>query len=597
MTILKAKYFTAESKEAAEAMALAHFKCGREELTIDIVSGDQEGDESWQILAIKGTEAETKSMDAAYAFYYEPDGVFLELYKARGQGADLDRNDLMLHITRKKIIDPGISTIQNLVEKGSGRARIAIFQTEFIYGEDINIVVTGDELEASVRLLPPEPNGPVLSIEDAKRKLIEFGVVQGVDEEALASLLESKEYGEPRLIARATPPVDGEDGKLIFHFSTDERTGSPREIGGGRVDYRSLDLYVPVTEGQLLVSKTEATEGEPGISVKGNLIKQRPGKEISLPRGKNVDVNDLKTEMTATCSGMVDFVNNAINVSNIYKINGDCDMSVGNIDFDGSIHISGSVRSGHTIKATDGITVGGGVEGAKLIAGGSVEVKGGMQGSMKGLIEAGGSVSIMYIEQGTIVADGPVKVDVSIHSRIESGGTIHALGKRGAIIGGQAAAAGDIIANFLGAISNTKTEIAVGVMPRKRARIQALEKEMENLAANKVKLDQLEVYLEKTKGSMDNETWTKLHLSGIENRRINNEDTQVHMTEIAALKSEIENATNSKVHVFETAFSGSRITIGSSAFKVLDEISYASFRYDNGEVVYGPCEISKGDKR
>ena len=594
---MNAKYFTAGSKEDAEAMAAAHFKCGKEELTIDIVSGDQEGDENWQILAIKGTAADTRNMPASYALYYEQEGLFLEIYKERGNGADLDRNDLMHHITRKRIVDPGISTIQGLVEKGSGRARIAISQAEHIYGEDINIVVTGDELEASVRLLPPEPNGPVLSIEDAKKKIFEFGVVQGVDEEALAALLSSKEYGEPIVIAKATPPVDGEDGKLIFHFSTDERTGSPREIGGGRVDYRSLDLYVPVTEGQLLVSKTDATEGEPGMSVKGNPIRQRPGKEISLPRGKNVEINDLRTEMTATCSGMVDFVNNAINVSNIYKINGDCDMSVGNIDFDGSIHISGSVRSGHTIKATDGITVGGGVEGAKLIAGGSVEVKGGMQGSMKGLIEAGGSVSIMYIEQGTIVADGPVKVDVSIHSRIESGGTIEALGKRGAIIGGSAAAAGDIIANFLGALSNTKTEVAVGVMPRKRARIQTLEIELERLATDKIKLDQLDAYLEKTKGSMDNETWTKLHLSGIENRRINNEDRQIHQDEIAALKTEIENATNSRVHVYETAFSGTRITIGSSAFKVLDEIGYASFRYDNGEVVYGPCEISKGDKR
>jgi len=201
----------------------------------------------------------------------------------------------------------------------------------------------------------------------------------------------------------------------------------------------------------------------------------------------------------------------------------------------------------------------------------------------------------MYIEQGTIDAEGPVKVDVSIHSRIETGSTVHALGKRGAIIGGQIAAAGDIFANFIGAVSNTKTEVEVGVMPRKRARIQALEKDMERLAADKLKLDQLDAYLEKSKGSMDNETWTKLHLSGIENRRINKEDTTTSNDEIAALKDDIEHATDSRVHVFETAFSNSRIIIGSSAYKVNNEINYATFRYDNGEVVYGICEKSKGD--
>jgi len=594
---MKAKYFTANDQETVEAMALKHFGCSKEELTIDIISGDQEGDETWQILAIKGAPAETRNLDADFTIYFEEDGVFLEIYEERGSGESLDSNELMHHLSRKKIVDLSITSVQNLVAKGSGRAKIAMTQNEHVYGEDLNIVITGDEQEASVRLLAPEPNGPFLELEMAKTKLKEAGVEHGIDIVELTTLLESKEYGEPRVVAKATPPTDGEDGKLIFHFSTDERTGSPREIGGGRVDYRSLDLYVPVVEDQLLVSKTDATEGMPGTTVRGNPIKQRPGKETVLPRGKNVEVNEDKTEMKATCSGMVDYVNNAITVSNVYKINGDVDMSVGNIDFEGSIDITGSVRSGHTIKATDGITVGGSVEAAKLIAGGSVEIKGGMQGSSKGTIEAGGSVTIMYIEQGTIDAEGPIKVDVSIHSRLETGSTIHALGKRGAIIGGRAASAGDIVANYIGAISNTKTEVEVGVMPRKRARIQVLEKEMERITAEAIKLDQLEAYLEKTKGSMDNETWTKLHLSGIENRRTNSEEKLAFTEEIEALKDEMEHATDSKVHVYETAFSGSRIIIGTSSYKVTDEISYATFKYSDGEVVYGICEFSKGDSK
>jgi len=592
---MKAKYFTAESQDAAESMALSFFSCSKPELTIDIIKGDKEGDEDWQILAIKGTEAETKNMKATYVLYYEEDGVYLEIFPERGQGEKLDTSALSHHLSRKKLIDPGLSAVQNLIAKGSGRTKIAVPQREHIYGEDLHVVVTGDEQEASARLISGEPTGPAMGIDHAKAALAEAGVEHGIDDEALKSMLDGKIYNEPYVVARATPPKDGDDGKLLFNFSTDERTGSPREIGGGRVDYRSLDLYVPVVEGQLLVTRTIATEGEPGISVKGSVIKQKPGKDISLPRGKNVEINDEKTEMKASVSGMVDFINNTINVSNVYKINGDCDMSVGNIDFEGSVHVTGSVRSGHTIKATDGITIAGSVEAARLIAGGSVEVKGGMQGSGKGHIEAGGSVTIMYIEQGTIDAEGPVKVDVSIHSRIETGGSVHALGKRGAIIGGQVAAAGDIIANFIGAVSNTKTEVEVGVMPRKRTRIQALEKDLERLEADLVKLNQLDAYLAKTQGTMDNETWTKLHLSGIENRRINTEDTQMANDEISALKDEIAHAADSKVHVFETAFSGSRVTIGSSTYKVTNEISYATFKYSDGEVVYGICEMSKGD--
>jgi len=593
---MKAKYFTAGSREEAEAAALTYFACGKEALTIDVICGDREGETTWEILAIKGTSSETKNMDAFYTVYYETDGVYLEIYPERGSGADLDRSALMQHLSRKKIVDLGISSVQNVSEKGSGKAKIAMSQAEVIYGEDISVTVTDDELEASVRLLAPEPNGPPMELPAAKQKLTEAGVIHGIDEAALSGVIAAKEYGEPHVVAKATPPADGEDGKLVFHFSTDERTGAPVEIGGGRVDYRTLDLFVPVTEGQLLVTKTDATEGMPGTSVKGSSIKQRPGKETTLPRGKNVSFNDERTEIHASCAGMVEFVNNAINVSSVYKINGDCDMGVGNIDFEGSVHISGSVRSGYVIKATDGINVGGGVEAAQLIAGGNVEVKGGMQGSGKGMIEAGGSVSVMYIEQGSIAADGPVTVDVSIHSKIETGSTLHAKGKRGAIIGGHVMAAGDIVANFIGALSNTKTEVEVGVMPRKRARIMTLEKEMERLKGDKIKLDQLDAYLVKTKGSMDNETWTKLYNSGVENRRINEEEKKAFEQEITTLKNEMEHATDSRVHVFETAFSGSRIVIGSSSYKITDEISYATFKFSDGEVVYGPCELIKGEK-
>jgi hypothetical protein len=565
-------------------------------LTIDIISGEADGDELWQILAINATHEEARNMNAFYGVYYEGDGVYLELYEARGGGKSLDDQELMYHLGRKNIVNLAVQAVQNLTKDGMGRAKIALPQTEVVYGEDINVVVAGNEMEASVRLLPPEENGKAMTIDSAKIRLLEAGVTHGVDESALISLIESKKYNQPYVIARATAAIDGEDGKLIFHFSTDERTGAPRELGCGRVDYRALDLYVPVEEGQLLVTRECATEGAAGTSVRGNEIKQRVGRDVALPRGKNVDINEEKTEMHAVCSGMVEFVNNTITVSSVYKINGDCDLKVGNIDFDGSVQVSGTVRAGHIIKASAGISVGGGVEAATLIAGGNVEVKGGMQGSSKGRIEAGGSVSIMYIERGTVVADGPITVDVSIHSTIETGSTLHAKGKRGAIIGGQAGAAGDIIANYIGAISNTKTEIEVGVMPRKRARIQALEEELERIATDFIKLDQLDTYLEKTVNSMDKETWEKLQRSGQANRKKNEEDFEAFTIEIGELKYELEHATESKVHVLDTVFSGSRIVIGSDAYKINDEISYATFKYSNGEVVWGTCEISKGSK-
>ena len=523
---------------------------------------------------------------------YEEDGVFLEIDAE--SITRLNKDALIQHLKRKAIHAIDNDSLKNIMESG-GYMRIAPPQIEKTYGEDLIVEVTGDNSKAFIRLLAPEFNGPYLKPDYVTKKLSDAGVVYGIDKEALTWIINSRDYSKPHLVARATPKQDGEDGKLIFHFSTDKKTGFPIVISGGRVDLRTLDLFVPVSKDQLLVSRTGATKGKPGTSVRGHVINQTPGKEVALPRGKNVRYDNNRNNMYASCSGLVDYVNKSINVSNVYIISGDCDTSVGNIDFNGSVLVTGSVRSGYTIKATDGINVGGSVESAQLIAGGNVEVKGGMHGSGRGSIEAGGSVSIRFVEQGAIVADGSVNVDVSMHSRIETGGSLHAVGRRGAIIGGQVAVAGDVVANYLGALSHTKTEVAVGAMPRKRIRLSVIEKELDRLAAEIVKLDQLDRYLEKTKNTLNNEMWTSLHNSSAANRQANIEETKSYIEESTELSYEMEHATSSKVHVFETAYSGSRIVIGSNAIKLNDEISYSTFKVNEGEVVYGPCEKSKAD--
>jgi len=589
---MKAKYFSADSRVAAETKAETFFGVGASEIVFENAGPDEES-VPVLILALTGKREELQNADASYGLYYEDDGVYLEIYRERGAGATLAVQALSKHISRKNIngLDP--QAVQAIVAQKSGRKKIAAAQREHIYGEDLTIEITKDEMKVFARLLEPDFGGAALEIDAARKKIEEAGVTNGIDANALKTFLEAKDYGEPFLVAQAVAPTDGEAGKLIYHFSTDERTGRPREIGGGRVDYRSLDLFLPVSDNELLVERIPATEGIPGTTVTGKELKPKPGKEVNLPRGKNVEINEDRTEMRAKTSGMVEFLKGSVTVSNIYKVNGDCDLSTGNIDFDGSVHISGSVRSGHTVKATGAVVIGGTVEAATVISGGNVEIKGGVQGSDKGRIEAAGSITMLFIERGAAIADGSIKIDVSIHSTLEAGGTITAKGKRGAIIGGRAGAAGDIITSFIGAVSNTHTEIEVGVTPKKRARIQTLEKDMERVRGEIVKLDQLDAYLEKTKDKMDPETWDRLYRSGVENRRLSEQNMEDYTIEANDLKYELEHATDSKVHVLDTAFGGSRIIIGNGIYKVTGDIQFATFRYKDAEVTYGPCEKSK----
>ena len=533
------------------------------------------------------------SNDAGFKLSYEPDGVYLELFAESGDGEPLNKVALARYLSRKNIKSFNEGALQNLVLERSGSAKIAPAQQEQILGEDIMIEIPKYDMEARAKLLPPEPGGAPLRFEDAMQKLKLMDVLHGIDEQALNALINEKNYDKSYTVAVASKPIDGENGKLVFHFGTAEKTARPKELEDGRVDYKSLDLYEPVEEGQLLVSRTLATEGTPGMTVKGRQIKQRPGKSVILPKGKNILTNDDKTAMYAKSSGMVEYISGSVNVSNVYSIEGDVDLGIGNIDFDGSVHISGNVRSGHVIKATGGVVVGGVVEASEIMSGGNVEVKRGMQGMDRGRIEAGGSISILYIERGRASAAGSITVDASIHSILEAGESLYAKGKRGSIIGGRAFAAGEIVANSIGSVSTVQTDAEVGFMPGKRERLSLLEKEMDRLAGEMIKLDQLDAYLDKSKAKLDAETFDKLYRSGAENRRSYTEQMEHNTEEINGLRTEMEHATEGKVHVFDTVYTGTRITIASDMYKVNDDIQYATFKNVDGQVTWVPCEKNR----
>jgi len=282
---------------------------------------------------------------------------------------------------------------------------------------------------------------------------------------------------------------------------------------------------------------------------------------------------------------------NVNNTSHVYKIKGDCDLTIGNIDFDGSVHISGGVSAGRTIKATGSIVIAGVAEAATLIAGGDVEMKSGMQGAGKGKIRAGGSVTALYIERGHVVADGSITLDASIHSVLEAETNIIAKGRRGAIIGGKAFAAGYIAANYLGAVSNTKTEIAVGLMKNRRDRIKDLEKDIETISDELIKLNQLKTYLEKAKEKIKPERWHKLHEFGEQTKWSCMENLEDCKAECEKLKYELDKTADSKVHVRSAAFAGSHISIGLATYKISNEISFTTFKYRNGKIAFFPYEL------
>ena len=137
-------------------------------------------------------------------------------------------------------------------------------------------------------------------------------------------------------------------------------------------------------------------------------------------------------------------------------------MSMGNIDFNGDVNITGSVRSGVTVHAMGSIYVGGFVEGATLIAGKDIVLKDGVNTKNSGKIEAGGNISGRFFENTEVIAKGDLQCNYILNCRVLTYGRIFVEGPIGSIIGGDVTGVMGISTTSCGHESNVKTLLRVG---------------------------------------------------------------------------------------------------------------------------------------
>ena len=88
------------------------------------------------------------------------------------------------------------------------------------------IKISDDKMTATIDLVPSKGIGKPLYYNTIKKEIEKIGIVYGVNYELLQKLVESvektKEEKTGVIIAQGTPPEDGEDGRIEFHFSESE---------------------------------------------------------------------------------------------------------------------------------------------------------------------------------------------------------------------------------------------------------------------------------------------------------------------------------------------------------------------------------------
>ncbi|MFI3136715.1 MAG: FapA family protein [Methylococcaceae bacterium] len=470
----------------------------------------------------------------------------------------------------------------------------------------INIDVV--KMSAKLTLIPPYGGTPV-TFNQIQQAMQEKGIVRGIIKNEIQAALKEGVAIE-RIIAQGLAPVRGIDARFQS-LIPQIRERKPQVDNRGNVDYRDLGQLIVVKPGDPLMCRTPATEGKKGWDITGQVLMPQPGQDTQFASGLQGVEFDLDAELDpdnnslllAAITGQPKLVPNGILVEptiNLPKV----DLSIGNLDFDGTINIKGDVTHGMKIYATGDVFVGGTVEAAEIVAGGNVVIKGGVIGHsvqssdpnvapiFNAKIISKGSIAARFAENVCMEASIDIIIEeFSMHNHLTALNRIlvgKSGGKKGQIIGGISCATVLVKTAIMGTNAGLITKIRVGVNPylqlqmdKLKLEIEANEKEQEDI---KKILAFVLAHPEKDKKDLLNKllhTREKLEL----------DCPQLHAERINLLL-QMTLPENVQVIVEDAVHCGAEIQIGNSIWKNNEERGKGAFQIVKGIISFGNIVVS-----
>ena len=456
--------------------------------------------------------------------------------------------------------------------------------------DEIGVVeITKDRMLGVMSFTPPENGGKELDLPAINKIIKKSGLVSGIDEKLLEDIASNKKYNYKYIIARGTPPINGEDGTIEYFFEIQNRESGllkPKENEDGSVDFKTLDLIQTVEKDQLLVQITPPTLGEPGKSVLGKEIKQTRGKNIKLPKGKNVYVSPDGLALLAGMEGQLIYEMNRVSVSETYVVEENAGVATGDIEFSGNVFVKGNVESGFTIKAGGNVEVQGFVEGATIIAGNNIVLRHGIQGMDKGKLVAGGDIVAKFIQNSVVEAKGSLHTEAILHSQVAADDSVVVEINKGLIVGGSVQATNLISAKIIGSPMSTATNIQISMTISLHHRHKEAQT---TLAAKKQQLDQIQknirfVQEKLAKGEQIPKARLEKVKQMLELQKQLQEDIQILQKEYDVLNANLQDYKEGYVKVSDIIYPGVKITMGSVVKHIRREIKYASIRMEEKEI-------------
>ncbi len=332
---------------------------------------------------------------------------------------------------------------------------------EELISKRIRIEVSGDSYEAYVTVDEPDPQ-----LSDVQAALEANGVVYGIDEKSFLEAV--SDPGRRVLVASGVRHTDGKDGQF------EEAAG--REESEAERKFGIRNIYVGDPVGVI----HKPTAGSVGIDVFGKKVQPKQGRTVNMFTGPTVKRAEGENEirLEAAEDGDLRIGKASIEIIKEHVIHEDIDFSDGELEFAGSLRVTGDIKGSCRLKIKHDVFVQGSVEDAEIIAGGNVTVKGSFVGRGDGLIRAGGDVVVNVVLNQMIETRGSLTIGKeSVNAHLIASDSI--LGVNAIIMGGTVAAGEKIEVKTLGGELYSTTKVKLGLKELLNEDISAIDKEVE----------------------------------------------------------------------------------------------------------------------
>lgn len=438
------------------------------------------------------------------------------------------------------------------------------FENKLPVSSVVELSIDPNHTTAFFTFTRPENGGMDMTVDKIMKALDENFISYGILEDDIKLAVEQKRYNENICAAKWTPPEDGIDGVIQYFFNKDKHV-APVEDENGVVDYKNLGLVNNIISGTPIAEISMPTEGTPGMDITGKRVPQRVGTPAKFNVGTGTQLVNNDTEIVAALDGNLVFKNGAFVVEEKIVINGDVDVSSGNIDFIGDILIKGGVFEGFRVASKRNISIMGLVTNAEIIASGDISVKIGVINSK---VQSKANVKVGFCENSNITADGTVESPSFVGGEVFAGDKIIASGK-GVMVGGKYTALNGVEASVIGSENYTKTLITLGnnaVLSEERERLEKENATMEEQADQLAKiLLTLAEYAKKGKLSPERD---QMQTDARRNRLRLLNSIRANQKRIAEIEEALKLTQNLSVDVKRMVYPGVTLRINSSVHKV-----------------------------